>query len=550
MVAPRGPPHLVILLVDDLGIGDTSLRIHKATSESPTEVVSPNMQQLRDQGLLLDQHYVFKFCSPSRSQLLTGRYAYHLGQQTPMNLNPNTKPCGLSTRYALLPQLLKKRGYWNAAIGKWHQGFFRPEYLPTMRGFDRFMGFYSGGIAHSTHVTPYAVEPNWWTPPANRTCPTHGCTSLWDWHNDSHVGGLSSASFARSTNGTYSSELIADHFEHVVDEYLRGNASDVNFPHRRGPFFGYVAFSGVHLPLEVPARYLHQYEKGAFGGDPDRLRLAGMVTAVDDAIGRVVRKLKVEGMYENSLILLMSDNGAPVCTQNIPPGERCKRHCGGSNGMLRGSKMTDWEGGVRGLGVVSGGVIPKNRRGGTYSGLLSQTDWYAAFASLAGVAPELLWSEASGPVPPDAVNGTWEALISDSPSPRKEVVHNIFGDEPGALRVGKYKLVRGDPLRAYSSRQYNSYNGWAGVDLNASISPCSDVPCLFNIERDPEERHDLSQQEPHVLARMVARYDELRGSEVSLERSGLCPAGLPSVDGCTSNRNSGLWSPWISNSFA
>lgn len=83
---PRSRPHIVWIVVDDLGIDDTSIRVPGATLPTANGVISPHMQALRDGGILVSDHTVFKFCSPSRSQLLSGRYAYHLGQQVGWSL--------------------------------------------------------------------------------------------------------------------------------------------------------------------------------------------------------------------------------------------------------------------------------------------------------------------------------------------------------------------------------------------------------------------------------------------------------------------------------
>jgi arylsulfatase A-like enzyme len=103
---------------------------------------------MADDSVLLTDYHVFKFCSPSRTQMLTGRYAYHLGQQTYMNLSPDGARCGINTTYKMLPALLSARGYRTYGLGKWHLGFFREEYTPIARGFDRFVGFYTGGESH------------------------------------------------------------------------------------------------------------------------------------------------------------------------------------------------------------------------------------------------------------------------------------------------------------------------------------------------------------------------------------------------------------------
>ena len=150
---------------------------------------TPRIKSLVQQGVRLTSFYTFKFCSPSRSQTLSGRFAYHLGQQTQLNLNPMTGcefdstqgtrtaymcsiKCGLSPKYSMLPAILKTRNYSTHAQGKWHQGFFKRAYTPTFRGFDTYFGSYTNND-HFTHIDPYGANPSklcpGWTPTGNKT---------------------------------------------------------------------------------------------------------------------------------------------------------------------------------------------------------------------------------------------------------------------------------------------------------------------------------------------------------------------------------------------
>ena len=206
---------------------------------------------------------------------------------------------------------------------------------------------------------------------------------------------------------------------------------------------------------------------------------------------------------------------------------------------LRGSKMTDWEGGVRGLALVSSPLLAAARKGTVYAGLLHQTDVYVTFAKLAGVSSDAL--ARSGPVPVDGID-IWEALTSGGASPRTELVHNIFGDHPGAIRVGRYKLLKGPPFVG----GYNGYNCWNATACEVEEEAvCAETPCLYDMETDRAEQHDLAASQPALVKQLEARYAELAKSEVTLAASGLCPVDAPKVDGCTANRGGGVWAPWL-----
>ena len=140
-------PHVLFNVIDDLGWND--LGYHDQFGQ----IASPKINKLAADSAKLDNYYVYRFCSPSRSTFMTGRYPWHIGQQTEMNLNPMPGvACGINLEYAFLPQLLKeKANYTTWALGKWHLGFLKDAYTPTGRGFDKYLGYYSGAEEHFTH---------------------------------------------------------------------------------------------------------------------------------------------------------------------------------------------------------------------------------------------------------------------------------------------------------------------------------------------------------------------------------------------------------------
>jgi arylsulfatase A-like enzyme len=140
-------PSFVFILADDLGFNDVGFT--KPLGAQP-EALTPFMDNLiKTEGRLLSHHYVYRLCAPTRAMLLTGRYPGHgIWQQLP----GFTGEQGLNLTLPLIPAVLKKANYSTHQVGKWHLGFFRPEFLPCSRGFDTSFGYLSGAENHFTQA--------------------------------------------------------------------------------------------------------------------------------------------------------------------------------------------------------------------------------------------------------------------------------------------------------------------------------------------------------------------------------------------------------------
>lgn len=125
-------PHILMIIVDDLGWADVSFR--------GSEYTTPTIDELAAQGIILDQYYVQATCSPTRTALLTSRYPYNLGLAH--LVVHNGLPMGIGLNFTLLPQVLKQGGYSTHLVGKWDAGYTVWEQTPTFRGFDTFLGYY------------------------------------------------------------------------------------------------------------------------------------------------------------------------------------------------------------------------------------------------------------------------------------------------------------------------------------------------------------------------------------------------------------------------
>ncbi|WP_437223326.1 arylsulfatase B [Planctomicrobium sp. SH661] len=421
--APR--PNIVYFLADDLGAADVGWR--------GSEIKTPHLDRLAKNGAQLEQFYAQPLCTPTRAALLTGRYPFRYGLQ--MGVISPWADYGLPLEERLLPQALKSVGYETAIVGKWHLGIVNRDYLPTRRGFDHQYGLYNGAVNYFTHVM----------------------NGGFDWHKNDQV----------NHDEGYSTHLIAKEAVRIVQER-----------DREKPLFLYVPFNAVHGPLDVPKNYSEPYSHFR----KQRQTYAGMLAAMDEAVGQIVAAVEAQGELENTLFLFSSDNGG------VNPGEVS------DNGPLRAGKATVYEGGVRvcAFAFWQGKIQP----GTVVNEPLHVVDWYPTLLKLAGASLEQ-------PLPLDGKD-VWPTITQGAPSPHEEIILNI-GPNGGAIRVGDWKLVKssGNKPRDGEARQ-------PGFEL-------------FNLREDSGEKNDLAENQPSKLEELQSRYQELEKQAVPAKRSGPKP---------------------------
>ncbi|PHX71346.1 MAG: sulfatase [Opitutia bacterium] len=271
-------PNIVIFYADDLGWGEIGCQ--GFTKDIPT----PHIDSLAKNGLRFTNGYVAAtYCSPSRAGLMTGRYPTRFGHE--FNTVANT--VGLRSDQTTIATRLKTLGYATIAVGKWHLGN-QPENRPTKRGFDEFYG--------TLNNTPF-------------------------FHPTNFIDSRISNDVREVTDDTfYTTDAYADRSL----DWLEKNKNQ--------PWFLYLPFNAQHAPLQAPKKYLERFPKIT---DEKRQLFAAMMASMDDAIGRVMGKIRALGQEENTLVFFISDNGGPTASTTS------------GNGPLRGFKMTTFEGGPR-----------------------------------------------------------------------------------------------------------------------------------------------------------------------------------------------------------
>lgn len=247
------PPHIIVMLADDLGWADVSYH--------GGNIATPHIDQLAERGAQLDQFYVQSVCTPTRGALMTGRYPIRLGLQSSV-VRPWASH-GLPLDEQTLPSLLKKEGYTTAIAGKWHLGHAKAEYLPLKRGFDSQYGHYNGGLDYFTHIRDGGH----------------------DWHRDDQA----------NYDEGYTTDLIGQEATRIIKTHDTSK-----------PLFLYVPFNAPHSPFQAPE---DQLKRNHHIQDTRRRTFAAMVTSMDDAIGKILGAANLHLPRDNTLIFFCSDNG-------------------------------------------------------------------------------------------------------------------------------------------------------------------------------------------------------------------------------------------------
>lgn len=416
-------PNIIYILLDDAGYGDLSCY-------GQTKFLTPNIDRLASEGMKFTNHYSGStVCAPTRSVIMSGLHTGH----TPSRGNREIKPVGqfpIPATTFTIAEALKKAGYATGAFGKWGLGNPGSEGDPIHQGFDRFFGYNCQRNAHTYY-------PTW----------------LFDDLRKIELDGK-----------TYAHDLIMDKAVEWIDRQ------------HENPFFCFLPVTIPHAAMHVPEKYAAPFREkfpefenkvGRYGNNKPfaknpAAQFAGMMTALDVGIGRVLKSLKKHQIDQNTIVLLSSDNGPHKEGGHMP-------NYFNSNGGLRGFKRDLYEGGIRCPLLVR--WPGKVEAGSTSNHISAHWDLFPTFCELAGINP------------PEGLDGIsfLPTLLGKEQEKHEHLYWEFYeGGGKRAVRIGKWKAVQNQVNRK-------------GKDAPIEI---------YDLESDRAETSDLAAQNSELIARI------------------------------------------------
>lgn len=422
----------------------------------------------------------------------------------------------------MLSQKLKSAGYTTHFVGKWDAGSATWDHTPEGRGFDSSLIYFGHRINYFSHLGD-------------------GCNNM-DVFNGTIRDLWDSGAPATGVNA---SEFIDYTFlrrsQDVITSFANGGSP---FPTSNGPraaagqrLWLHHSLHATHDPIQAPQAVMQALNytdddetacnasvawvwPGATASDiACRRQYDALLAVADGVVGGLVQALQAAGLWNDTLLVLTSDNG----------GQQDMTYNAACNWPLRGGKGSEWEGAIRAAAFVSGGYIPEALRGSVSDAMVHVADWYATFAALVGVDARDGRAAAAGLPPVDSVN-VWPNLMRTNDTPAR----SEFAASTATLLSGNWKLI--STLAATRA-------GWTGTLFPNSSSPerafdptrvtanCS-AGCLFDVVADPSEHHDLASANPTIVATLTARLQQWRETFYSNNETFpyACPHDVPNAN--------------------
>ena len=476
---PEGLPNIVVIYLDDLGYGDVG-------AYGSTELKTPNIDRLANGGVRFTNGYASSAtCSPSRYALLTGQYPW---RNERAKILSGTAPLLIDTAQMTIPKMLRQEGYHTGVVGKWHLGLGNGSVNwnerigpgPNEVGFDyayimaatqdRVPTVYieDGHVVRLDPNDPIEVDykKNFPGEPTGKDNPEMLKMKWHHGHNSSIVNGIPRIGYMKGGDSAkWVDENMADTFLIRAQDYIKAHAGE--------PFFLYYTLQQPHVPRTPHERFIGSSGMGPRGD---------VIVEADWCIGQLVQTLETQGLLENTLILLSSDNG-PVLNDGYYDDAVEKLGAHQPAGPLRGGKYSLFEAGTRVpfISYWKGRIQP-----GTSDAVVSQLDYFSSIAALVG-------NDMRGEDSEELLG----VLLGESGKGRSELI--LEATTRTALRKDNWVLIP-----PYDGPPVNKQ-----VNIELGNNPEFQ---LFNLETDLGQQNDLAASEPEKLKEMIAAFERIRGT--------------------------------------
>lgn len=414
----RARPNFVFVLTDDQGYGDLGCHGNSV-------IRTPNLDRFHGEAARFTDFHVGTTCAPTRAGLLTGHFCNSAGVWHTIGGRSLLREDEWT-----LADALRGAGYRTAQFGKWHLGDSQP-FRPHERGFERAVYHNGGGIGN-------VGDP---------------------WGNDYF-------------DDTYYVNGVPRKFTGYCTDVFFGEALRFIEEHRAQPFYCHIATNAPHGPLNVEPHYAASYADST--PHEDRARFYGMITNIDENVGRLLRRLDELGLAADTIVVFMTDNGTATGVELDAQGFP-REGPGSFNAGMRGKKGSPYEGGHR---------VPFFLRypGGGFGGgrdveqLTSYVDFMPTILDLCGVAPPAERSfhgRSLAPLLRGVDDGTWSerTMVTDT----QRIAHPAKWRLSAVMR-GPWRLVHGLEL--------------------------------YHLGRDPGQRRDVAADHPALVAELRRGYEE------------------------------------------
>lgn len=421
-------PNIIVILMDDMGYGDIG-------TQGAIGYETPNLDKMGNEGMRFTRFYSVQAVSgASRAGLLTGCYPNRIGFSGAPGPDAVT---GINENESTMAEVLKQKGYVCAAYGKWHLGH-HTKFLPTHNGFDEYYG-----IPYSNDMWPHH--------------PTGTYPDLPLYEGDKVIA-----------YNPDQSQFTTNFTERAI-KFIDKN--------KKRPFFIYLAHPMPHVPLFVSDKFKGKSKQGLYGD---------VMMEIDWSVGQILQKLRKEGLDENTLVVVTSDNGPWINYGNNA----------GSTGGLREGKGTSFEGGQRVPCLMQwkGTILA----GSVCNKLAVNIDLLPTFAHISGAA-----------MPSHKTDGVnlFSLLQGDTKStPRTSFLYYYKRNSLEAVSDGEFKLIFPHPTRTYEGFAPGNDGMPGRVDENKML----EEKILIDLRRDPGERYNVLSQYPEAAGRLEQMANEAR----------------------------------------